>query len=267
MNVLVLTDLSDVAKNAGSYAVQFLGDIPVNFYMLNIELFNPEPNLAMEKKQVALKKLHQRMEELQDISNNKDHKFMALYSESDLVSATRKYALEKKIDLIVMGAAHKGHSPFTIIGNHTYEVIKKIRCNILTVAEHCKYKPVKKMVLPIDYSASLDDDIFKFFTRPGIAEGAAFTVVEIGDSSSRANSGNGQRLFSQMRNRSVNVMPMEGEDIFSETNLKNIQRSFDMIIMLGKNLGICDRFLHSKHGIYSNVTNSLPILVLHGKDK
>src|SRR5690554_3905036 len=181
MNILILTDLSDVAKNAGSYAVQFLGDLPAHFYMLNIELFNPEPNLAKEKKEVALKKLNQRMEELKEISKNKEHAFTALYSENDLVSATRKFTMEKKIDLIVMGAAHKGHSPFTIIGNHTYEVIKKIRCNILAVAEHCKYKPVKKMVLPIDYTASLDQDIFKVFDRKGVAEGAALTVVEIQD--------------------------------------------------------------------------------------
>ena len=58
MNVLILTDLSEVARNAGSYAVQFLGDIPVNFYMLNIREFNPEASLEEEKKELALRKLH-----------------------------------------------------------------------------------------------------------------------------------------------------------------------------------------------------------------
>ncbi|PKD20853.1 hypothetical protein APR41_12490 [Salegentibacter salinarum] len=56
MNVLILTDLSDVARNAGSYAVQFLGDIPVNFYMLNIRGFNPEASLEQEKEGTCSKK-------------------------------------------------------------------------------------------------------------------------------------------------------------------------------------------------------------------
>ncbi|HSI70976.1 MAG TPA: hypothetical protein VK941_12140, partial [Gillisia sp.] len=111
------------------------------------------------------------------------------------------------------------------------------------------------------------DDIFKFFTRPGIAPGADFTVVEIGESAVVSNSTTAQRLFSQIRKKVVNLMPAEGDDIFSEINQKKIQRNFNMIIMLGKNLGICDRFLHTKHGIYSQVTNSLPILVLHGTDR
>lgn len=270
MNVLILTDLSAVAKNAATYALEFLGEIPVKFYLLNIGSFHSQgqpDTRSSEKESMALKELNERIDEFKALSYGREHSFEALYSENNLVTSTRKIVDEKKIDLIVMGAAHKGQSPFTIIGNHTYEVIKKIRCNILAVAEHCKYKPVKKMVFPVDYSASLDDDIFKFFSRPGIAEGAGFTVVEINESFTGIASGNEKEILSQISNRVINIMPAEGKDIFAESNLQKIQRHFDMIIMLGKNLGICDRFLHSEHGIYSKVTNSLPILVLHGKEK
>ncbi|MCM4158276.1 universal stress protein [Antarcticibacterium flavum] len=267
MNVLILTDLSEVAKNAGSYAVQFLGDIPVNFHMLNIELFNPEANLAKEKKDLAVKKLKQRMEELKAISKNEKHTFISHYSESDLVSATRKYAQELKIDLIVMGAANRGHSPFTIIGNHTYEVIKKIRCNILAVAEKSQFRPVKKIIFPIDYSASLDENIFKFFTRHGVAPEAALSIVEMQVTREGAEAGAGINHISRISNRKVDVVPGENKYLFTDVNLKKIQNRFDMIVMLGKNIGICDKFLHTKHGIYSKVTNSLPILVLHGKER
>lgn len=263
MNVLILTDLSEVARNAGSYAVQFLGDIPVNFYMLNIREFNPEASLEEEKKELALRKLHQRMDELQEISQNKDHKFFALYSESDLLTATRKYADEKNVDLIVMGAAHKGHSPFTIIGNHTYEVIKKIRYNILAVAEHCQYKPLKKMIFPIAYSTSLNKDVLAIFNKPQIAEGTALTVVEVGDPAKGVDVEAGREIFSQIKNRKVKVIPFKDKNIFSDDNLQKIQDRFDMIVMMGKNLGLCDSFLHTKRGIYSKVSNSLPILVLH----
>ncbi|PKD20854.1 hypothetical protein APR41_12495 [Salegentibacter salinarum] len=207
------------------------------------------------------------MEELQEISTNNDHKFFALYSESDLLTATRKYADEKNVDLIVMGAAHKGHSPFTIIGNHTYEVIKKIRYNILAVAEHCEFKPLKKMIFPIDYSTSLNKDIFTIFNKPKISEGADLTVIEIGDPTKGVDVEKGRKIFSQIKNRKVKVIPFKDKNIFSDSNLQKIQDRFDMIVMMGKNLGLCDSFLHTKRGIYSKVSNSIPILVLHGSEK
>lgn len=272
MNVLILTDFSDVAKNAGRYAMQFLAHSPVKFYLLNIGPFNPEQNAgdrAMERRESALERLNNRIAELKKISANKDHSFTGIYLESDLVTATRKLILEKKIDLIVMGAAKKGYSPQTIVGNHTYEVIKKIKCNLLAVAESSEYKPVEKMVLPMDPSAAVNNKTFQFFKNPGVVDKAGLTLMEIqekliadpGENEFKKESK--KSLFSYLKNRKINFLKVKKADIYQREKLQDVQQKFDMIVLLGKNISICDKLLHTKNGIYSSVPNELPILVLH----
>lgn len=264
MNVLVLTDLSDVAKNAGSYAVQFLADIPVHFYLLNIKLFHPdqsEPDYDNKTRDLALGKLQQRVNELKELSTNPDHRFSVIYSENDLVGATRKFVEEKKIDLIVMGAANKLHCPNTIIGNHTYEVITKIKCNILAVAENSRYRVPRRMVFPIDYGVSLEQQNLRFLQRPQIAENAGITVVEVGYETATERAEN--PLFEQLQNRQLETRKMPASEAFSEERLKLLQQEFDLIVLLGKNINICSELLHTRQGLYSRVTNELPILVLH----
>ncbi|MFD2518320.1 universal stress protein [Salinimicrobium flavum] len=264
MNVLVLTDLSEVAKNAGSYAVQFLADIPAHFFLLNIKLFHPdqpETDFDNKTRDLALGKLQQRVSELKELSANKEHRFSVIYSESDLVGATRKFVEEKKIDLIVMGAANKLHSPNTIIGNHTYEVITKIKCNILAVAENSRYRIPRRMVFPIDYGVSLEHQNLRFLQRPQIAQNAGITVVELGCETETARPES--LFFDQLHNRQIETKQMPTSEAFSEGQLKVLQQDFDMILLLGKNINICGELLHTEQGLYSRVANELPILVLH----
>ena len=265
MNVLILTDLSDVAKNAGSYAVKFLADVPVHFYLLNIEFASCAlgTGFVAGKKQEAVKKLNRRIKELQQISPGKAHQFFAIYSEDDLITAARKYVEEKKIDLIVMGAALKGHSPNTVIGNHTYEVIQKIKCNILAVAENSIYIRPERMIFPIDNPALLNKDILKFLKRRGIAEDADLTIMEVIKDVSEISTGSSMFSPNDWGVRKVEVKQIASAEAYSEEKLLEVQKKFNLIILLARNIGICDKLLHNRHGIYSIVANNLPILVLH----
>ena len=266
MNVLVLTDLSEVAKNAGSYAVQFLSGIPVHFYLLNIRLFHPnEPESANQHtRQLALGKLNERVAELKQLTTNKEHKFSIIYSEDNLVGATRKIVDEKKIDLIVMGAANKGHSPNTIIGNHTYEVITKIRCNILAVTENTRFRIPKKLIFPIDSGIALNMENFWMLKQPGIADHASLTVVEVSNGQIiEENAISNSNLREEISNRQVEIRKLEKSEAFSRQKLLIMQKQFDLIVLLGRNINICGELLHTKQGLYSQVVNELPILVLH----
>lgn len=266
MNVLVLTDLSEVAKNAGSYAVQFLSGIPVHFYLLNIRLFHPgEPEGAHHHtRQLALGKLNQRVAELKELTTNKEHEFSVIYSEDNLVGAARKFVDEKKIDLIVMGAANKGHSPNTIIGNHTFEMITKIKCNILAVAENTLFRIPRKIIFPLDSEIAVDRKSFSMLKQPGIAENASLMVVEVcSDRGININSNFQHDLKEEFNNRQVDIKRLEKSEAFSRESLMVLQKQFDLIVLLGKNINICGELLHTKQGLYSKVVNELPILVLH----
>lgn len=263
MNVLVLTDLSEVAKNAGAYAVQFLADVPAHFYLLNIKLFHPQHPQEFpgnHTRDHALGLLRQRVMELQELSQNKEHKFSVLYSENDLVAAARKFVIEKNIDLIVMGAANKLHSPNTIIGNHTYEVITKVKCNILAVAEKSRYRIPQRMLFPIDYGVSLPQENLKFLQRQQIAKTAGITVMEVGCDTQEESM---NLFFEPLQDRQIETRKIPIAKAFSEEQLESLQEEFDLIVLLGKNINICSELLHTEKGLYARVANQLPILVLH----
>ncbi|MFO7721158.1 MAG: universal stress protein [Gillisia sp.] len=268
MNVLILTDFSEVAENASNYALQFLEEVSVNFYLLNIGLFN-SGGLAQVGikggKELALEKLETRVEELQKLTINKEHNFAFFYSENNLVDATRKFAEEKRVDLIVMGAVRSSCSENTMLGNHTFEVIKKVKCNLLAVPENSHYKEPEKILIPIDRSASLDGEIFRFLDHPGMVKKASVLVMEIVDSPYSENSAlePGKGLLSQLNNVRVEVVQVKNSDIYKEHLLKKVQNKFDIIVILGKNISVCDRLLHTEHGIYTSISNNLPILMLH----
>lgn len=269
MNVLMLTDFSKVAENAGKYAVHFLGNVPVNFYLLNIQTFGLRgctDQCIGEKRKIALGKLNEEIAKLQKSTSNSAHTFSPIFSAENLVNTTRKYVVEKKIDLIVMGAAGRDIQYNAILGSHTYDIIRKIKCTVLAVPEGSEYREIDKIVLPIDFSAALDNKIFSFFENPGICLRRNITVMEIivngqilpGSEIPR------QLLSSQLNKNNIKFIEMEESAIYDEILLTKIQKNYDMIVILGKNLSVCERLLHTKYGICTAISNELPVLVLHG---
>lgn len=269
MNVLILTDFSHVATNAAKYGIHLFKDVPANFYLFNFDKFDPGEDVILnstDNQSEAVENLYKHFKELKSCSTNKEHNFKAVFSEDNLVNATRKFVAEKKIDLIVMGAAGKDSIKNTILGNHTYEIIRKIKCNLLAVPEDCLYILPENLILPIDYTASFDNNLFKFFDHPGITNKAAITVMEIADNSlAKVYHQNPRKLvFDNLKSENVKFIEIEEKYIHNRRLLQDVQKKYDMIVILGKNLNICDRFLDVKCGVCVDVNNKLPILVLHG---
>ncbi len=269
MNVLILTDFSQVATNAAKYGIHLFKDMPANFYLFNFDKFDPGEDVILnstDNQTEAVENLYKHFKELQSYSTNEEHCFKAVFSEDNLVNATRKFVAEKRIDLIVMGAAGKDSIKNTILGNHTFEIIRKIKCNLLAVPEECLYIIPQKLILPIDYSASFDNGLFKFFEHPGITNNAAITVMEIADNSlANTHHQNPRELvFDYLKSENVKFVEIDEKYIHNRRLLQDVQKKYDMIVILGKNLNVCERFLDVKCGVCADVTNKLPILVLHG---
>jgi len=269
MNVLILTDFSKVAENAGKYAVHFLENVPVNFYLLNIQTNNFRgctDTCIEEKRNTALEKLNVCISKLKNSTSNPSHTFTPLFSEDNLVITTRKYVAEKKISFIVMGAAGREMQYNALLGNHTYDIIRKIKCTVLAVPEGSVYREIDKIVLPIDFSAALDNRIFRFFETPGICLRRNVTVMEIIDSGHLVPNPEipRQLLSSQLHKDNVKFIEIQETAVYDEILLTKIQKNYDMIVILGKNLSVCERLLHTKYGICTAISNELPVLVLHG---
>ncbi len=270
MNVLILTDLSLVAKNAGEFALQFLRNTPVKFYLLNIDQFHKEqdPQLhASERKARAIEILELRILELKNLTTNPDHHFEGLYSENDLVTATRRYTDANKIDLIVMGAASKGFSPYTIVGNQTYEILQKIKCNLLAVAEGSKFRQIEKLIFPYTYIPSIEENIRKLQNFPGFEKNVEINVMEIfGNTEEEADeieTAQRDTFVAVQTGSNVKHLKVRDLEIFSISHLQKIQEDFDLITLMGRDITLCYKLLHNKYGIFSTISGKLPIFILH----
>ncbi len=267
MNVLLLSDFSRVAINATHYVMDLLQDQEVNFYLLNI--FDPDPECgyycAETRKAATLATLQERVQKLQQRSGNRRHKVMGHYSENTLVNAARDFVEKHKVDLIVMGAVGHEQHHATILGKHTFEIISKIKCNILAVAENSEFRKPEKLLMPLDYIASFDNKNIQFLNNSEIFKKTDLSIWEITGSGNIEDKQDVEKkeIFNGLNDLKVNFSKVDATAIYDKDIWIDVQNKFDLIVILGKNIRICDRLLHSKHGLYASVPNQLPILVLH----
>lgn len=266
MNVLILTDFSAVSTNAAEYSLKLLEEVPARFYLMNtdIESMSLDPK-AQERKIIAKEKLQGCINSLGALSQNPAHRFEALFSRDNLLNATRRYVIERDIDLIVMGAVRRDFLEHTLIGNHTREIMRKVKCNLLAIPENARFVEPREIAIPIDYSVSLGRKVFKFLDTSRIPDDTRFTVLEMKDTlvQEPAQVTIEEDLFHPLSGRNLHFSELETDAVASKDQFLEVQKEYDMMVILGRNLSICDRFLHTEHGLYSSVENTLPILVLH----
>jgi len=255
MNVLILTDFSETSENAGKYATDFLQNSAANFYLLNIHNFNfnrSARNILGNELVSTLEQLQIDAKKLDDYSRNKKHHFNTILSSENLISAVRKALVDKKIDLIFIGAASQDEHAHPILGDHAYDVVRKIKCNIIAVPAGCSYENPKKAVFPVDRSILSMHEQKRFFDNLTYLDSSDFTLLEIKD---------GDVEYSEGVNNNI---PFKAPVPFTKNLFRDIQKEFDIIFIFGKNLSICDQLLHTEYGFSANMNVEIPIFVYHG---
>ncbi|HSM63746.1 MAG TPA: universal stress protein [Gillisia sp.] len=267
MNVLILTDFSEVSENAGRYALDFLRKTPSTISLLNIQdiNLNIESSEKLGKKMLVISKnMHSAIDNLKAYSTNPKHKFHLNLSLDNLITAVRGCVEEKKIDLIFIGAASKNEHKHPLLGNHAYEIIQKIKCNILAVPDKVQFVNPKRMILPIDYSVLSERKSFQVLRDRNYVKSESLTVLNVNEKENYSlNRKMIQELWESGSNENMDFTSLNKDTFFNTDFLLEIQEKFDVIVILGKNLSISDKLLHSRYGLCSKISNKLPILILH----
>lgn len=267
MNVLLLSDFSKVAINATHYAMDLLQDQQVNFYLLNI--FDPDSDglghYAETKKAATLATLQERVHKLQERSGKRQHKITGHYSGENLVNSAREFVIKHKIDLIVMGAVGHNQRHLTILGKHTFEIMSKVKCNMLAVPEDYEYRKLERILLPLDHSVSIQQSNVKFLTEQKIFQRTKMSVWEIGDLTTKRQeeSSMNKKIFSEIDGIKADFSTIDNTAISNKSIWSDVQKKSELIILLGKNIRICNVLMNNRQGLFKSIPNRLPILVLH----
>ncbi len=267
MNVLLLSDFSKVAINATHYAMDLLQDQHVNFYLLNI--FDPDSDFVSQdaeaRKATTMAIMQDRVQKLQERSGNRSHKVTGHYSGDKLVNAARDFVKKQNIDLIVMGSVGQKQRYLTILGKHTFEIMSKIKCNILAIPDDYVYRNLESMLLPLDYSASFQRNNLQFLINQKIFYKTKLSVWKIEDLSTIQGEESllNKKIFSDINGIKVDFFTFDRTAISDKSTWNDVQKQFQLIILMGKNVRICHVLMNNRQGLFKSIPNRLPILVLH----
>lgn len=267
MNVLLLTDFSVASDNAARYAIDYFRHLPVKFYLLNIQNFHldeQQVDTTLELKLTGtLDRLVKKQNYLKEYSSDKNHDFYTILSSENLIIATRNAIEEKKIDYVVIGAVSQSEKHHPILGDHAYEVVRKIRSKIIAVPSNSVYRYPEKVIFPVDFSVSGKERVNDLLNHRSFLKQADFSIFEIERKEDWQ-----ETVENDLQNFIRTAKAYSGNDtedtVTTKTGiLDDIQKKFDMIFILGKNLYVCDRLLHNTHGISAQMKLSIPIFVYH----
>ncbi|MFD0976688.1 universal stress protein [Salinimicrobium gaetbulicola] len=269
MNILLPTDFSANSRNAAVYALQFFKDTPCSFYLLHVVPFPAEKlttgyiNMSPEVK----KNFEDLLTWLEALKTNPDHSFHICYKADYLIEAVRAKVLEKNIDLILMGTKGATNNQGAVIGKHTSDVMRKVKCPVMAVSENATFKQHKEILFPTDYKIHYGSRMLRTLLNLASLSNATVKILEIFGSEKEPSE-------EQMENReflqdsfSPKVPIHQTYYSTKDHNPKKIfvsNRNVDMIVLAAKNLNLCQKFLQNDQDDNIPFINQLPLLVLHG---
>jgi nucleotide-binding universal stress UspA family protein len=277
-NILLPTDFSENSMNAIKYALDFYEKSACNFYLLhviklnNIAINDSPYNLNKEilednYTKPAKAKIREVLKHISTkFSNNKKHKFYTLTDYNFLVDSIRQHVEEKKIDIIFMGTKGATGLKKIIVGSNTGDVITKVHCTTLVIPENAKFKPLKEIAFPTDFSLLYDINTLQPIVDILESNDAAIRVLHISKKDTVLNNDqkkNQELLEDYFNNYDNSFHFLTNKKVEDAIQCFVESRDIDMITMVAKNLNYFQQILfHSKIENISYHTD-VPFLVLH----
>ncbi len=269
MNILLPTDFSENARNAAAYALQFLKDTPSNFYLLHVA---PFPGKDLGTSYVTIppdvkEKFDEMLGWLEKMKTNADHHFHICFKADYLIEAVREKCSEKKIDLILMGTKGATNDQGAVIGKHTSDVMRKVKCPVLAISEHATFKEHKEILFPTDYKIHYGSRMLRTLLNLASLSNANVKILEIFNSEKEPSPEQQENRDFLQDSFSPKVPVLQTYYATKEQSTKKIfvsNRNVDMIVLAAKNLNLCQKFLQNDQDDNIPFINQLPLLVLHG---
>jgi len=166
-NILLLTDFSDIARNAALYALKLFENEQVSFTLLNaydIE-FSGTPYIVQVKEELAAESVEKLNSDLFFLLKRvPDANIRIASSFGSLVDAVRGEIEVSNPDLVVMGCKNESVVEYFLLGSNTYEVIKHVKAPLLVIPSHITYRKPGKITFATDMKSLEKPDIMKPLT-------------------------------------------------------------------------------------------------------
>ncbi|WP_339624728.1 universal stress protein [uncultured Winogradskyella sp.] len=162
LSILLPTDFSKNAMNAITYALLFLKQQEVQFYIMNAckhQLYNYN-DVVTDKmittvlrtiKNESQQNLENVLHTIKEIAPNSKFTFHTISSNNTLVEEANTIADEKNIDLIVMGTKGKSNNRNMVFGSQTFQVLKYVCCPVLAIPINYTNTQPERILFPSNF--------------------------------------------------------------------------------------------------------------------
>lgn len=165
--ILVATDFSPIADNAINYSVEMAKITKAKIIFMHVyhmpvitsevPVVLPTADEIEEDCMIDLKKTVAKLQS----ENNNELDITCLCKYGLAVDEIKEFTSENKIDLLVLGMRGTGFLGEKLIGSVTTSLMRKVKCPLLVVDEHVKFRGIKKIALASDYKEIKNTSAFE----------------------------------------------------------------------------------------------------------
>ncbi len=215
-NILLLTDFSDIARNAALYALKLFENERVSFTLLNaydIE-FSGTPYIVQVKEELAAESVEKLNADLFFLLKRvPDANVRIASSFGSLVDAVHNELEVSNPELIVMGCKDESVVEYFLLGSNTYEVIKHVKAPLLVVPGHVSYKKPARITFATDMKTLENTEIMKPLVSIASITGSELLFVNVLGSEYVNRLQVEQQLASLLPDVRISFHFVEGDDI------------------------------------------------------
>src|SRR6056297_116412 len=238
-NILIPTDFSDNAWNAISYALQFFKNEKCKFYFLHT--YTP----IFYRMDYAMAGLEKTLKDVQEQFPNKNHSFEIVSAFNTLTDEVNELSEKKNIDLVVMGTQGATGAKQFFMGTSTVFVIRKAKVPVMAIPNNCKFKPVKKVLFPSDFSSPYKKTEVYDIIESAKIHGAEIIVFHIKEEYelSETQLANKGQLLKHLRNTPYKLVEVRGK-LMPDAVLEYIEEhEIDLLAMMNRGHSFFEKIL------------------------
>ena len=273
--ILIPTDFSENAFNAAKYALELFKYFTCEIYIVHAfadQVYNTKTTMMKEvfnevKEEVEKSSNTQLLQVKSDLVNyfhNPKHHIDTFSVFSSLVDVTNDIVDTEQIDLVIMGTKGKTNDREITFGSNALQVIKYVKCPVMTIPEsYCDFLP-KNILFPSDYMLPLKQRELKLVGTMAERITAPIHVLHITkfDELSNRQQDNKAMLEFALKNNKVTFLQVVGKDITETINQYIKEYEVDMLVMVNSRHSYLENVLYTSTIEKIGLTIKIPFLVL-----
>jgi len=243
--ILIPTDFSENAMNAITYAIElFKYDIAEFYYMHAYEddVYRDKALLSQHtldkvikiKAEQSEKQLEDTLKNVTKISPNPRHTHKTISAYSSLIDEADNIVNEKNIDLIVMGTKGETDDRKLTFGSNTLQVLRYVRCPVLSIPQNYKHKQPKHILFPTNYLIPYKRRELKLLCELACPYRAKIDMLSISksDKLSIRQTDNKQFIKESLHKNELHFYTINAKNKTETINKEIKEKNIDMLVMV-----------------------------------